>query len=182
MSIRHKCFISYHHDDDDEVDEFIRTFDQERDVFIARGLGQEMADEIIQSDNTDYVMRRIRELYLGDSTVTLVLMGKCTWARRYVDWELQSSLRSGDTVTPNGILGIKLPSYGRTAHFPDRLNKNLLSDADKQAGRDCYARTIEYPIRKDTLANAIDAAFESRRTSSHLIINPRDRFGYNRQC
>ena len=109
--VRRKCFISYHHDDQDEVDTFIRTFDHEKDAFISRGLGHEMSQDIIDSNDTDYVMRRIRELFLKGSSVTLILLGRCTWARRYVDWEIQASLRSGTTVTPNGLLGIKLRSY-----------------------------------------------------------------------
>ena len=100
--IRHKVFASYHHDDQDEVDTFIRTFDEERDVFITRGLGVEMDPTIIDSDNTAYVMQRIRALYLRDSTVTIVLMGKCTWARRFVDWEIQASLRHGERSRPTG--------------------------------------------------------------------------------
>lgn len=178
--VRHKCFISYHHDDQDEVDDFVRTFDHDRDAFIARGLGEEMAEDIIDSDDTLYVMQRIRELYLRDSTVTLVMMGKCTWARRYVDWEIQASLRSGRTVTPNGLLGIKLPSYPkRGGTFPNRLNLNLKQSDDQ---KDCYARWMEYPGRSDTLANAIDAAFGRRTTHTTWIENPRDRFKYNRQC
>lgn len=177
---RRKCFISYHHADQDEVDEFVRTFDHDRDVFISRGLGREMSDDIINSNNTDYVMRRIRELYLRDSTVTIVMMGKCTWARRYVDWELQSSLRSGETVKPNGLLGIKLPSYPkRDGQYPNRLNLNLKQDDSQE---DCYARWIEYPTRKDTLSNAIEAAFQRRSTHKKWINNPRDRFSYNRSC
>lgn len=179
-SVRHKCFISYHHADQAEVDDFISTFDNDRDVFIARGLGQEMGGDIIDSDDTTYVMRRIRELYLRDSTVTIVLMGKCTWARRYVDWELQSSLRNGETVTANGLLGIKLPSYPKTTgQYPNRVNLNLKQD---DAQEDCYARWIEYPSRKDTLSNAIDAAFNRRSTHAKWIENPRDRFSYNRSC
>lgn len=77
--VHHKCFISYHHDDQDEVDKFITTFDHEKNVFIACGLGLGMAQDIIDSKDTDYVMKRIRELYLKDSTVTMVPMGKCTW-------------------------------------------------------------------------------------------------------
>lgn len=139
-----------------------------------------MAGDIINSDNTDYVMQRIRELYLKDSTVTLVLMGKCTWARRYVDWEIQSSLRSGETVTPNGILGIKLLSYpAKGGNFPNRLNINLKQSGDQE---DCYARWMEYPSRKDTLSNAIDAAFNRRSTHKKWIDNPRDRYKNNRQC
>lgn len=178
--VRHKCFISYHHDDHGAVDDFIRTFDHDRDVFIARGLGQEMSEDIINSDDTNYVMKRIRELYLKESTVTLVMLGKCTWARRYVDWELQASLRSGNTVTPNGVLGIKLPSYPKNGDtFPNRLNINLKRSDDQE---DCYARRIEYPARSDTLANAIDAAFDRRFTHTNWIDNPRDRFKNNRPC
>lgn len=178
--VRHKCFISYHHEDQDEVDEFISTFDHDRDVLIARGLGQEMAQDIINSDDTAYVMRRIRELYLKDSTVSIVLMGKCTWARRYVDWEIQASLRHGSTVTANGLIGIKLPSYPkRDGQFPNRLNINLKQNNDQL---DCYARWIEYPSRKDTLANAIDAAFSRRTSHEKWISNPRERFSYNRTC
>jgi hypothetical protein len=178
-NVRHKCFISYHHDDQDEVDEFVRTFDQERNVFISRGLGIEMADDIINSNNPDYVMSRIRQLYLKDSTVTLLLMGKCTWARRYVDWELQSSLRSGETVTPNGLLGIKLKSYRNIYGYPNILNLNLKQTDDQQ---DCYARVMEYPIRKDTLTNWIEDAFQARWSRNELIVNPRDKFSYNRSC
>jgi len=175
--VRHKVFISYHHDDQKEVDDFIQTFDQERNVFITRGLGIEMADDIVDSDNPDYVMGRIRELYLKDSTVTIVLMGKCTWARRFVDWEIQASLRHGETVTPNGLLGIKLKNYKN--QFPNRLNLNLKQDDSQE---DCYAGWIDYPTRKDTLANSIEGAFQSRTTRTKWIVNPRERFKYNKSC
>ncbi len=182
--VRRKCFISYHHADQDEVDQFVRDFDHEYDTFIARGLGQEMTQEIIDSDDTDYVMRRIRELFLKDSSVTLVLMGRCTWARRYVDWEMQASLRSGATVTPNGLLAIKLPSYPSSGgQFPQRLNDNLLSEADKRAGKtECYARHMTYPQSTDALVKAIEAAYARRTTHAKYIVNPRERFSYNKKC
>ncbi|MFC1938286.1 TIR domain-containing protein [Chloroflexota bacterium] len=177
-SVRHRVFISYHHDDQHEVKSFIDTFDDERRVFITRGLGIGMEQDIIDSTDTDYVMRQIRKLYLKDSTVTILLIGKCTWARRYVDWEIQASLRHGGTVTPNGLLGIKLPSYKKSG-YTARLNLNL-KQPDTQA--DCYARVIDYPSRRDTLANTIDDAFDARFSKAHLIANPRKRFLHNRQC
>ncbi len=176
---RRKVFISYHHDDKDEVDEFIDTFSNDRDVFITRALGTGMDQDIIDSTDTSYVMRRIRELYLKDSTVTIVMLGKCTWARRYVDWEIQASLRNSDTITPNGLLGVKLPSYDEEeGYYPDRLNKNLLQEEDD----DCYARVMNYPIRKDYLINNIEDAFKARTSRKSLINNPRARFGYSRTC
>ena len=57
--VRHKVFISYHHADQEKVDDFIETFDEERDVFITRGLGLEMEPDIINSDNTAYVMHTL---------------------------------------------------------------------------------------------------------------------------
>jgi hypothetical protein len=175
---RHKVFISYHHDDQDEVDEFVSTFDEERDVFIRRGIGIGISEDIINSNDTDYIMRRIRELYLQDSTVTIVLLGECTWARRFVDWEIQASLRHGEKTTPNGLVGILLSSKGNKANPPNRLNINLMGENYDEG----YARWYAYPKRKDTLAAWIENAFQARTTLAHLIDSPRDRFINNRQC
>lgn len=180
VDTRHKVFISYHHVDKEEVDEFIEDFDDKHDVFIARALGIGMADDIINSTDTSYVMRRIRELYLKDSTVTIVMLGKCTWARRYVDWEIQASLRSGETVKPNGLLAVKLPSYNEEA-YPNRLNLNLL-DPNDETQKDCYARVMNYPTYANTLKNSIEDAFNARKERKNLIVNPRDRFINNRSC
>lgn len=176
--IRRKVFISYHHVDQDEVQEFIDTFDHDHNIFIRRALGVDMADDIINSNNTDYVMRRIKYNYLGDSTVTIVLIGKCTWARRYVDWEIQASLRRGENITPNGLLGIVLPSAKRNPICPQRLYLNIQGEN----GDEGYACWYEYPSRKDTLRNWIEDAFNSRTARANLIQNPRKKFINNKQC
>ncbi len=173
--IRRKTFISYHHDDQEAVDRFINTFDQNRDVFIARALG--FTGDIIKSTNTNYIMSRIRDLYLRDSTVMIVLIGKCTWARRYVDWELQSSLRRGETIMPNGLLGIVLPSARSDPKAPERLGVNL-----PQGDNDGYARWYHYPQSSNSLATMIEDAYRARTTRANLIKNPRARFLYNRRC
>lgn len=168
MATRRKCFISYHHADQDEVNNFIKTFDHNHDIFIARGLGEEMSQDIIDSTDTDYVMSRIRQLYLSDSTVTIVMLGKCTWARRYVDWEIQSSLRSNNISTLNGLLGVKLKSFPEDGNFPNRFNLNL-NGTDS-----CYARHIGYPNSPEALLIAIEAAFQRRTTHNQWISNPRE--------
>ena len=72
---RRKCFISYHAADADEVEKFLERFGH---VFIARVIGVTDEDDFIDSANNDYVFGRIRDKYLADSTVTVVLVGKCT--------------------------------------------------------------------------------------------------------
>ena len=152
--VRHKTFISYHHDDQEEVDEFVRTFDHDRDVFIARAVGSdETMDTLIDSENPDYVMSRIRKDHLSDSTITLVFIGNATWTRKYVDWELAASLHQGPVVgKPNGALAILSPKLSK-AILPDRFVDNW------QSG---YANFYPYPKNQRQLANWIDEAFDAR--------------------
>jgi hypothetical protein len=177
--VRRKTFITYHHDDQQEVTNFIDEFDYYRDVFITRGLAVGMPnDVVIHSYDTEYVMRRIREDFLTDSTVTVVLIGRCTWARRYVDWEIQASLRHGQRTTPNGLLGIVLHSAGPNPTAPDRLRRNLPRVIREQS----YARWYWYPDNAYELASWIEDAYEARTARDHLIENPRDKFAGNMQC
>ena len=140
--VRHKTFISYHRDDQEEVDRFIETFDHDRDVFIARAVGSDQTmDELIESDDDDYVMRRIREKHIGDSTVTMVFVGKNTWTRKFVDWELAASLHQGPKAgLPNGVLAILSPELSK-AILPDRFVVNWKSG---------YAKFYSYPKEPDT--------------------------------
>lgn len=57
-------------EDEREVHQFIQKFDHVRDIFIARGIGAGMPGDVLNSNNRDYIMRRVRALYLGNSTVT----------------------------------------------------------------------------------------------------------------
>lgn len=167
MAVRHKCFLSFHNADSGAVDTFVEKFEG---AFIRRGIVMEQ--DIIDSDNTDYVMQRIRQLYLQDSTVTIVLIGKCTWARRFVDWEVQASLRQPrNGPPPNGLVAIQLwESYQR---LPNRVNLNV------SAG---YASYYKYPSSTRALSSMIDEAFDARTSLAHQIENPRERFANNRQC
>jgi hypothetical protein len=174
---RHKCFVSYHHDDQDEVEEFIAKFGS---AFIAKAVGVADEDDFIGSDNTSYVMRQIRERYLTDSTVTIVLVGRCTWARRYVDWEIMSSLRDDAKNNRSGLMGITLPSAAKAGgkKTPARLNDNL--PAEK--GDDSYARWWKYPISTSQLKRYIEDAYGARDGRAILVENGRERFSSNRAC
>lgn len=174
---RHKCFISYHADDADEVAAFIEDFGA---VFIPRVIGVSDADDFIDSTSTDYVMDRIREKYLTDSTVTIVAVGACTWARRYVDWEIYSTLRHDSKNRRSGLMGVTLPSVAAVVgrETPPRLSDNL-KGTDNADG---YARWWKYPTSEDQLRGNIEDAYLARTTRSHLIDNTRLRKINNSAC
>ena len=83
-AIRRKVFVSYHHDlDQAYYDRFSALFCGVYDILQDRSL-----DRRIGSEEAEYVMRRIREDYLRGSSVTIVLCGRETPWRKYVDWEI----------------------------------------------------------------------------------------------
>lgn len=174
---RHRCFISYHQADEEEVAEFIDTFDHNRDVLIARGIGAKMSGDIIGSTNRDYIMRRIREEYLADTSVTIVMIGSETWGRKYVDWEIAASLRNTPSAKANGLLAITLPSVATDPgrKLPYRLADNIEGE-DRKGG---YARWWKYPGSADDLARYIEIAYSSRTQNSHLLNNSRPLRQYN---
>ncbi|WP_405950561.1 TIR domain-containing protein [Streptomyces prunicolor] len=174
---RHKCFLSYHAVDAQEVLTFVESFG---DYFIPRAIGVSEDDPVIESDDSDYIMDRIRSKYLSNSTVTIVMAGKCTWARKFVDWEVYSSLRRGKVNRLNGLMAIQLPS-GKAAGgaLPPRVSDNVLRNDGKDVG---YARYYTYPRSGSTLKNWIQDAFDARQTREKLIRNTRTRKTNNSYC
>lgn len=175
--IKRRVFISHYRGDRTEVDSFIDVYANTLQIFTPYVLGANNNDDFINSTNTDYVMSRIRELYLKDSTVTIILIGSCTHSRRYIDWELKSSLRQGMTYTPNGLIGILLPSQGTSAHLPPRLAANWTD-----GHVNCYARYWVYPSSGVQLGEWIDDAYNSRTNRNNLINNSQSMMGYNSKC
>lgn len=174
-STRHKCFVSYHVDDVAEVETFLTDFGTE---FIPRSVGVTEADDFVDSDDTDYIKRKIREKYLTDSTVTIVLLGSCTWGRKFVDWEVSSSLRNDTSNKRSGLLVYPLPSMNNTATLSDRIKDNHVQGELAKS----YARYMSYPTTTTMIRNQIELAFGDRDTKGHLVNNSRALRQRNASC
>ncbi len=172
--VRRKCFVSYFSHDKKEVEKFLMDFG---DVFIPKQIGVTDEADFIDSENSDYVMSKIREKYLGDSTVTLCMIGACTHSRRYIDWELKATLRRG-SYTPNGLVGILLPSMGTSGHLPPRFQENW-NRGDEAEG---FAIYRAYPSTKDQLKAWIEDAYARRTSHADLIVNSQTMHKNNREC
>jgi len=154
--IKRKVFISHYKGDKNEVDAFIDEFANKHKVFTPYVLGANENDDFINS--------------------TIVLVGSCTHSRRYVDWELKSSLQQGETL-PNGVMGIILPSQGNAANMPPRLNENWT-----KGHIDCYARYWIYPRTPEELGQWIEDAYAARTSRAKFIKNSQEMMKYNRKC
>jgi hypothetical protein len=158
-------FVSFHQRDELEASVFCRRFDQYFNQIRTLGaheLGEEYADHI-NSGDSDYVMRQIREKKIAGTSCTVVLIGKCTWARRYIDWEIAATLRNNSDDPRGGLIAVQLPSaqeHGWST-LPDRLKLNLGSVNDVDTG---YARYYGPAPSDDSIAQWVDAAVARRDT------------------
>ena len=109
----HKCFISFKKEDI-YYKNLLLNYLKKEDI-VGKAL-----NEVIDSTDSDYILQKIREDYLYDSTVTLFLIGKHSSENEgsdslgrahnhFIQRELQSSLYNGRGNSRNGIVGIVLP-------------------------------------------------------------------------
>jgi hypothetical protein len=112
-----KCFISF------------KTEDIAYKLAIQKHPGMDIVDKSldapINSVDEDYIMQKIRNDNLSDSTVTIHLIGAKSAEnfgyseQRFIKRELQASLYDGQNNTRNGILGVVLPSVYQNIYQPN---------------------------------------------------------------
>jgi hypothetical protein len=155
---RHKVFVSYHHANDQLYrEQFEGLFYHLHGIIVSKSV---QIGDIDPNLNTETIRQRIRDQYLRDSTVTVVLIGSETWKRKHVDWEIGSSIRQTEYNSRSGLLGILLPSYSGYATnsyspytIPPRLHENV----------DCgFAKIHRWSSNPDTVAGWIHEAFLRR--------------------
>src|SRR5262249_31695119 len=122
MATKRSIFVSYHHDNDQyyynllagACDQFCQLI---RDASLR---------EAIDSDDTDYLSRAIRDQYITGTSCTIVLCGSETWKRKHVDWEIKATLDK-----THGLVGVNLPTNPLTITgkytVPSRLHDNIQS-------------------------------------------------------
>ena len=154
---RHRVFVSFHHEDQDYKDLFVRM------------MGYNIVDESVEDgdvpDNvrTETIRQNIRDNFIRDATVTVVLIGPCTWQRKHVDWEIGSSLRATKLNSRCGLLGILLPNH---PNFGDKTyDRHLIPPrlAQNCEGDDPYALIYDWTPQPNTVRDWIHTSFQRRR-------------------
>ncbi|MYF57179.1 hypothetical protein F4083_09110 [Candidatus Poribacteria bacterium] len=114
MSNQHKVYVSYHPEDQFFREHFKDLFSETYGVIISDSIRMEnykMGDFDDTKISKERIRRHIRDNYLRDTTVTVVLIGANTWQQESVDWEINASLHQTEFYTRSGLLGILIPTY-----------------------------------------------------------------------
>jgi len=156
MGGKRKVFISYHHGGDRAYyDAFINAFSSTYDV-----IHDNSVDRAVDSSNTDYVIRRIRENYITGSSCTIVLCGEQAPYRKFVDWEIKATLDRR-----HGLIGVNLPSNPMTINsklvVPDRLHDNIESGYAIWTNWGSFTQSVQ----------AVQGFIEQANSKSSLLIN-----------
>lgn len=184
---KHKTFISFHHADDYYKKHLETQWGEQFDGFVSRSVGD---GDINPYLSTDRIRQLIRDDFISDATVTLVLIGRGAWRRKHVDWEIASSIRDTKNNSRTGLLGILLPSY--SAQLPYGMNASVLKYAENGGVYNPYtipprlsdniecgfAKIYSWPTSSNYLRLWIHEAFQRRKTC--LPTNSRDSFSNNR--
>lgn len=151
-----KVFASFHNKDQGYRHKFVNM------------LGDSIVDRSVRDGDIDKnlkaaeIRRQIRDDFISDATVTVVLVGCCTWQRKYVDWEIGASLTDTDRNDRCGLLGILIPThpdYRKQEYdqhlIPPRLARNL-------DGKQPFANLYDWTDDKAELTEWIECAFQRR--------------------
>lgn len=82
--------MSYHHDDYDAVESFVDCFGALFGAVYTRGVTD--GDDFVASPSDDVIIGCVRDRYLRDASLAIVLLSESTWSRRFIDWEIAAAL------------------------------------------------------------------------------------------
>ena len=140
---RHRVFISFHEKD---IDYKRRLLQMMGDLIVDVSVDEDDIDDTNLVNET--IRQEIRNRYIRQASVTIVLIGCCSWQRMHVDSEIHSSIRETDFNKRCGLLGIFLPEH--PDHDSENYNDRLIPArlADNVVGEDSYAELHDWPRKR----------------------------------
>ena len=102
---RHKVFVSYHHENNQKYkDRLVEEMSEDLvDLSVKDG-------DIDDGIRTEVIWQEIRDEHIADATVVLILIGRHTWSRKFMDWEIDSALNQSRNNSRCGCWGYCCPT------------------------------------------------------------------------
>lgn len=171
---RHKVFISYYHQDDQRYkNHLIQLVEFNNDT----GLYQYIFDDYSVRENDiddtgmsdEDIRKEIRDNYIKDATVLILLCGEHTKERKFIDWELHAAMFDTDNNPKMGIIVVNLPSIygGNCIHTGQEDEKQIIGSFSTDWFQ--IKSRKEYETKFPYLPSRIIDNFESQLTQSDIV-------------
>lgn len=127
---RHKVFISYYHLDDQQYKNNLTELKYYKQYFGFESVFDDYSvgiGDIDDEDLTDEQIRiKIRDEYISDATVLVLLCGKNTKYRKHIDWEIHAAMYDSESNPQLGIIVINLPYIVQSSRISDETEKEII--------------------------------------------------------
>lgn len=123
---KHKVFISYYHKDDQCYKDKLLELNKEYNIFDNYSVPENDVDD--NGKTRESIRKIVRDKYIKDATVLVLLCGKNTRRRKFIDWELHAAMYHTKKNPKMGILVINLPTIEQCEHASDENDKILIDD------------------------------------------------------
>ena len=194
MTNRHKVFISFHSKDNWYKDQLVK-YNAISNMFDDYSVGPgDISDEL----SDEQIRKKIRDDFIRDATVLILLCGNETKNRKFIDWELHAAMFDTEKNPKMGIVVINLPTINQYCRAITEEEKELISPNSqwetiekRTEYENCYpympSRLIENfckgaPIsvvnwdricmHPNILKDMIDIAFKRRKEAKYDISTP----------
>lgn len=124
---RHKVFISYYHKDDQQYkNHLINMKELNSQTWQVQSIFDDYSVHENEIDDTGLTSEQIRciirDEYIKDATVLILLCGQNTRKRKHIDWEIHAAMYDSEKNPQMGILVVNLPS----------ISQSMISNSDRE--------------------------------------------------
>jgi len=129
---RHKVFISYYHkDDQDFKNHLIDLKEYNYNTYKWQSIFDDYSVHEDEIDDTglksEHVRKIIRDEYIKEATVMILLCGENTKTRKHIDWEIHAAMFNTDNNPKMGIIVVNLPSISQACRKSDDTEKDIIN-------------------------------------------------------
>ena len=164
MLNRHKVFISYYHDDDQLYKNEIERWNKIYHLFEDYSVNDGDIDDTYLTDEAIRV--KIRDNYIKDATVLILLCGRNTKYRKFIDWELHAAMYDTEKNPKMGILVVNLPFCRNNVRAAERREKEIVSSNTTWTS---YTKRSEYENAYPDLPSRLIDSFVSKCSNITLV-------------
>lgn len=128
---RHKVFISYYHKDDQQYkDRLINMQEWNPQTWQSQSIFDDYSVRENDIDDTGLTSEQIRciirDEYIKDATVLILLCGQNTKKRKHIDWEIHAAMYNSNVNPQMGILVINLPTISQSMISNSESEKEIM--------------------------------------------------------
>lgn len=155
---RHKVFISYYHKDDQQYKDYLINMQElNPQTWQLQSIFEDYSVHENEIDDTGLTSEQIRciirDEYIKDATVLILLCGQNTKKRKHIDWEIHAAMYNSDVNPQMGILVINLPTISQSMISNSESEKDIMGPLInwETLNKDLSSLKAKYPYLPDRI-------------------------------